>query len=151
MNYFRWQSEAGRVWLKSKSAEWVTARRPSTMGVWIGEGGEMIEGDDKYRIGGKKERKEEEVKKRDERGGVRDEAASEGEKETERKGGARLSWSPASRLCGPCVPAWRKQARQGKGTHTHTEIHTQTYTIIPKGETFIEHKNTLYTHLYDKV
>lgn len=34
MNYFRWQAEAGRAWLGRKSAEWVTARRPSTMGVW---------------------------------------------------------------------------------------------------------------------
>lgn len=36
------------------------------------------------------------------------------------KEGARLSWSAARRLCGPCVPAWRKQARQGKGKRTHT-------------------------------
>lgn len=74
-------------------------------------------------------------------------ARREGERE---KGGARLSWSAASRLCGPCVPAWRKQARQRKGTHTLMSTH-RLYTTIPKGDTFIERKNTLYTHLYDIV
>lgn len=59
--------------------------------------------------------------------------------------------------CQPSVWSMRSsleeasQAREGHThTHTHTYVHTQTYTTIPKGETFIEHKNTLYTHLYDK-
>lgn len=81
------------------------------------------------------------------RGGVRDEAASIKKKiqEVERKG-ANLWWSPANRLCGPCVPAWRKLARHGKSTHTHTSIHTRpAYTTTPKGRAFIECKHTLYT------
>lgn len=49
-----------------------------------------------------------------------DEAAQKRREGVGEKGGARLSWSAARHLCGPCVPAWRKQARQEKGTHTHT-------------------------------
>lgn len=79
---------------------------------------------------------------------------TEKEQRRRRKEGARLSWSAARRLCGPCVPAWRKQARQGKGKRTHTltvEVHTQKYATIPQAEVFIEHKNTLYTHPRDPV
>ena len=45
MNYFRWQSEAGRVWIGRKSAESVTARHPSTMGVLYEERGERKRGE----------------------------------------------------------------------------------------------------------
>lgn len=38
MNYFRWQSEAGRAWLVRKSAERVTAKTP------VYHGGSGIEG-----------------------------------------------------------------------------------------------------------
>lgn len=79
---------------------------------------------------------------------------TEKEQSRRRKEGARLSWSAARRLCGPCVPAWRKQARQGKGKRTHTltvEVHMQKYATIPQAEVFIEHKNTLYAHPRDPV
>lgn len=69
------------------------------------------------------------------------EQRSEGERG---KGGARLSWSAASRLCGPCVPARRKLARQGKGTHTRA------HTKFPKAIHLLN-ANTLYTHLYNTV
>lgn len=71
----------------------------------------------------------------------------------------RGGWSPARRLCGPGVPAWRKQARQGKGTHTcactlaHTlSLHTHTHTraeSFPKGTMFSEHKTHYATKLHD--
>lgn len=62
MNYFRWQSEAGRAWFGRKSAEWVTARRPSTMGVWYKErkGG----GDNKNRTERRKKKKRREKTKK---------------------------------------------------------------------------------------
>lgn len=94
------------------------------------------------------EEEEEEVKKERRERGEGDEAVSEGAKETEGKGGARLLWSAASRLCGPCVPAWRKQARQGRvHTHTHTEVHTQrtTHTNSLKAKHLLNTK-THYTH-----
>lgn len=85
------------------------------------------------------------------RGGVRDEAASIKKKiqEVERKG-ANLWWSPANRLCGPCVPAWRKLARHGKSTHTHTSIHTRPTQQLPRAVHLLN-ANTLYTHLYNTV
>lgn len=94
------------------------------------------------------------MKKRDERGGLGDEAASEREQERERKGepGCRGAL-PAVCVVHAFQPGGSKPGKGRAHTHTHTHsyIHTQTYTTIPKGDTFIESKNTLYTHLHDIV
>lgn len=80
-----------------------------------------------------------------------------GEKESVRKG------EPGCRgaLPGICVvhafqPGGSKPGKRRAHTHTHIcaqahtlSVHTQTYIIIPKGEIFIEYKNTLYTPLHD--
>lgn len=55
------------------------------------------------------------------------------------KEGARLSWSAARRLCGPCVPAWRKQARQRKGKRTPPHTPTRTHACTQLRRT---HRNT---------
>ncbi len=92
----------------------------------------------------KKERKEEGVKNREEKGGVEEEAASEGEKETERKG------EPGCRGALPVVCVVHAfqpgGSKPGRGrVHTHTYVHTKTYTTIPKGETLLNTK-THYIH-----
>lgn len=74
---------------------------------------------------------------------------SSGERETVEKG------EPGCRgaLPGICVvhaflPGGSKPGKGRARTHMHLNC-TQTYTIIPKGKTYIEHKSILYTRALD--
>lgn len=151
MNYFRWQSEAGRAWLGRKSAE--IARRPSTMGVWYKERGERKRGERKKR--GKKRIIETELEKKREKTkkgkrAMRKEVSEMRQQEKERRRKRERGSQAVVERCQPSVWSMRSsleeasQAREGH-THTHTYVHTQIYTTIPKGNTFIESKNTIYT------
>lgn len=147
MNYFRWQSETGRAWLERKSAEWVTFRRLSTMGVWYRErrkgGREETEKtvDNKNRIGKNREK----MKKGKKRKGAGDQAASEGEKETEGKG------EPGCRGALPAVCVVHAfqpgGSKPGKGkAHTHAHMHTHRHAQqFPKAKHLLNTK-THYIH-----
>ncbi len=116
------------------------------------EGGK---GDNKYWIG-KKRREKRKTWKREKREEVLEmrQRAKERRRRSEKGEPGCRGALPAVCVVHAFQPGGSKPGKGRAHTHTHTHSYVHThilYTMIPKGETFIEHKNTLYTHFLHRV